>query len=77
MAVTLAKSTDVPGMGTGTEHVNGVDWHVYVASRWLRVVEPSQRCSGPVNVWVSETLMRPVIFRHRASNCHGSCPLGQ
>jgi hypothetical protein len=51
-----------------------VDWHVHAGGRWL--VEPVPAGdTPPVNVWVSESEMAPVLYRHRVGACTGGCVL--
>lgn len=51
-----------------------VDWHVFAGGRWLIEPVPAGRMA-PVNVYVTEDRMAPVIYRHQAGACRGECVL--
>ena len=48
------------------------DWHVFADGRWS--VEPVPvSAPPPVNVFVTESRMAPVEYRHQAGTCPGTC----
>lgn len=78
MSVSLAKHTDTPRpiLRGLINPALGEDWHAYGGIGWQIITEPTGGF-GPAFMWVTRELMMPVVYRHRASNCHGSCPMGQ
>lgn len=51
-----------------------VDWHVFAGGRWFAESVPAE-CGAPVNVYVTEDRMAPVVYRHQAGECRGECTL--
>ena len=51
-----------------------VDWHVYAAGEW-RVETMPVGMTAPVNVFITETRMAPVEYRHQTGECRGECRL--
>lgn len=51
-----------------------VGWHVFAGGRW-RMEELAAGATAPVNVYVTETRMAPVMYRHQAGECKGQCVL--